>query len=71
MTFTASVAPVAGNGTVIRSVSVDFGDLIVGVGPHKVTTLDELKAQVDKAGKTVALLIERQGRQIYVPVRIS
>jgi PKD repeat protein len=26
MTFTASVAPVAGNGTVIRSVSVDFGD---------------------------------------------
>lgn len=26
MVFTASVAPVAGNGTVIRSVSVDFGD---------------------------------------------
>jgi PKD repeat protein len=26
MTFTASVAPVAGNGTVIRSASVDFGD---------------------------------------------
>jgi adhesin/invasin len=26
MTFTASVAPVAGNGSVIRSVSVDFGD---------------------------------------------
>jgi adhesin/invasin len=26
MTFTASVAPVAANGTVIRSVSVDFGD---------------------------------------------
>ncbi len=50
---------------------VQPGDVIVGVGPHKVNTIDELKSQVDKAGKTVALLIERQGRQIYVPVKIS
>lgn len=50
---------------------VQQGDLIVGVGPNKVNTVDELKAQIDKAGKSVALLIERQGRQIYVPVRIS
>jgi serine protease Do len=50
---------------------VQPGDLIVGVGPNKVNTVDELKAQVDKAGKTVALLIERQGRQIFVPVKIS
>ncbi len=33
--------------------------------------VDELRSHVDKAGKTVALLIERQGRQIYVPVKIS
>ncbi|MEO8751232.1 MAG: Do family serine endopeptidase [Casimicrobiaceae bacterium] len=50
---------------------VQQGDVIVSVGPHKVTTVDELKSQVDKAGKTVALLIERQGRQIYVPVKIG
>ncbi len=50
---------------------VQQGDVIVGVGSTKVTTVDELRAQVDKAGKTVALLIERQGRQIYVPVRIG
>ncbi len=50
---------------------VQPGDLIVGVGSTKVTTVDELKAQVDKAGKTAALLIERDGRQIYVPVKIS
>jgi hypothetical protein len=30
-----------------------------------------LKSLVDKSGKTVALLIERQGRQIYVPVKIG
>jgi serine protease Do len=50
---------------------VQKGDLIVGVGAAKVSTPDELKTQVDKAGKSVALLIERQGRQIFVPVRIS
>ena len=47
------------------------GDLVVGVGATKVTTLDELKKHVDKAGKSIALLIERDGRQIYVPVRLS
>ena len=50
---------------------VQPGDLIVGVGSSKVTTVDELRTQVDKAGKTAALLIEREGRQIYVPVKIS
>ena len=47
------------------------GDVIVGVGSAKVTTVDELRSHVDKAGKTVALLIEREGRQIYVPVKLS
>ena len=50
---------------------VQPGDVIVGVGSNKVNTVDELKTQVDKAGKTAALLIERQGRQIYVPVKIG
>ena len=40
-------------------------------GSTKVTTLDELKSAVDKSGKTVALLIERQGRQIFVPVKVG
>ena len=50
---------------------VQAGDLIVGVGAAKVSTPEELKSLVDKSGKTVALLIERQGRQIYVPVKIG
>jgi len=36
-----------------------------------VTSPEELKSLVDKSGKTVALLIERQGRQIYVPVKVG
>jgi len=50
---------------------VQAGDVIVGVGATRVNSPEELKAQVDKAGKTVALLIDRQGRQMYVPVKIG
>ena len=50
---------------------VQPGDLIVGVGSTKVTSPEELKSLVEKSGKTVALLIERQGRQIFVPVKIG
>ena len=59
------------SGGAAAKAGVQPGDLIVGVGSTKVTTVDELRAQVDKAGKTAALLIEREGRQIYVPVKIS
>ena len=47
------------------------GDVIISVGTTKVTTVEGLKQQVDKAGKNVALLIERNGQQIFVPVRIG
>jgi serine protease Do len=50
---------------------IQQGDVIVGVGAAKISTVDELKKHVDKAGKSIALLIERDGRQIYVPVRLS
>jgi serine protease Do len=50
---------------------IQSGDIIVGVGSQRINTVDELKSAVDKAGKTAALLIERQGRQIFVPVRIG
>src|SRR6266513_416908 len=50
---------------------IQAGDLVVGVGTQKITTVEELKTHVDKAGKSIALLIERDGRQIFVPVRLS
>jgi serine protease Do len=50
---------------------VQAGDVIVGVGSQRVKTLDELRKLVEKSGKTVALLIERDGRQIYVPIRVG
>lgn len=47
------------------------GDVILSVGPHNVTTVEGLKQQVDKAGKNIALLIERNGQKIFVPVTIG
>jgi serine protease Do len=50
---------------------IQTGDVIVGVGTEKIATVAELKKRVDAAGKSIALLIERDGQQIYVPVRLS
>jgi len=47
------------------------GDVIVSVGSAKVTTVEGLKQQVDKSGKNIALLIERNGQKIFVPVRVG
>jgi serine protease Do len=47
------------------------GDVIVSVGANKVTTIEGLRQQVDKAGKNIALLIERNGQKIFVPVRVG
>ncbi len=59
------------SGGAAAKAGVQPGDVIVGVGSAAVSSVDELRSLVDKAGKTVALLIERQGRQIYVPVKLS
>ncbi len=50
---------------------VQPGDVILGVGTAKIKSVEELRQLVEKSGKTVALLVERDGRQIYVPVRIG
>ena len=51
---------------------VQRGDIILGVNNKPVTSIDELKNAARKTkGKIVALLIERDGAQIYVPLRVG
>jgi serine protease Do len=50
---------------------IQAGDVIVSVGSTKVASIEELKRQVDKAGGNVALLIERNGQKLFVPVRVG
>jgi serine protease Do len=50
---------------------VQPGDVIIGVNGSKVASVAELTAATEKAKKTVALLIQRDNAQIYVPIRIG
>jgi serine protease Do len=50
---------------------VQPGDVILGVNGRSVRTLKELQDAAARAGKTVALLIQRDDAQIFVPIRIG
>jgi serine protease Do len=47
------------------------GDVVLGVNGVNVSTLAELKREVAKAGHNVALLIQREDRQTYVPIDLG
>jgi serine protease Do len=50
---------------------VQSGDVLLGVNGTPITTIAELKREVARAGHSVALLIQREEAQIYVPVDMS
>ena len=47
------------------------GDVILGVNGQPVKSLEELKSAVDKAGKQLALLVERGETRTFIPVEIG
>lgn len=47
---------------------LEAGDVVLGVNGARVSTAAELKREVAKAGHNVALLIQREDAQIYIPV---
>jgi serine protease Do len=46
------------------------GDIILGINGKPVHTTQDLVAASKVAGKTIALLIQRQDQQIFVPLRL-
>jgi serine protease Do len=50
---------------------VQPGDIILGVNGKIVKTIDDLTAAAKGSTKTVALLIQRENAQIFVPLRLS
>jgi serine protease Do len=50
---------------------VQPGDVILALNNQPVKTADQLRRLVDGSRGTVALLIQREGNKIYVPVRIG
>jgi serine protease Do len=49
---------------------VQPGDVILGVNGKRVKTVKELQDEAKSSGKNVALLIQREDAQIFVPLRI-
>ena len=47
------------------------GDVIVSANGQPTRTVEELKASVDRAKGKIALLVERQGQRVFVPVEIG
>jgi serine protease Do len=47
------------------------GDVIVAVNNTPVKSVEELKSLVDKAGKTIALLVQRDEARIFIPVTLG
>jgi serine protease Do len=47
------------------------GDVVLGVNGAGVSTVAELKREVARAGRSVALLIQREDAQIYIPVDLG
>ena len=50
---------------------VERGDVILAVNDVPVDSMGEFRAAVEASGKTVALLIQRDQAEIFVPVRID
>jgi serine protease Do len=47
------------------------GDVIVAVNNTPVNSVEQLKSLVDQAGKTVALLVQRNDARIFIPVTLG
>jgi len=47
------------------------GDVILGVNGKAVKSVAELRNATTDGSKTVAILVEREGTQIFVPIRVS
>jgi len=50
---------------------VEPGDVIVAVNGNKVDSVEAMKRVIAHAGKSVALLVQRNGQRLFVPVRIG
>jgi serine protease Do len=50
---------------------VQPGDVLLAINGAPAKNMEQVRAAMAKAGKSVALLIERDGNKIFVPVRLG
>ena len=54
-----------------QAAGLQAGDVVLGVNGSGVSTVAELKREVARAGHSVALLIQREDAQIYIPIDLG
>jgi serine protease Do len=59
------------SGGAAESAGIQAGDVILAVNGQPVTSVQQLKTMVDHAGDSIALLIQRDDAQIFVPVDLG
>ncbi len=50
---------------------VKSGDIVIGANGQKVMTVEDLEAQLEKSKRSIALLVNRSGTTIFIPVKIG
>ena len=50
---------------------VQPGDVVLAINGQPATSVEQMRAVLAKSGKSVALLIERDGQQLFVPVPLA
>src|SRR5471030_922780 len=58
-------------GGAAESAGIQAGDVILAVNGQPITTVEQLKTMVAHAGDSIALLIQRDDAQIFVPVDLG
>jgi len=59
------------SGGAAASAGIQPGDVILAVNGRPVTSIDQLKQMISGAGNSIALLIQRDNAQIFVPVDLG
>jgi serine protease Do len=58
-------------GGAAENAGIQPGDVILAVNGRPVSTADQLKQMIAQAGNSIALLIQRDNAQIFVPVDLG
>jgi serine protease Do len=59
------------SGGAAENAGIQPGDVILAVNGRPVTSVDQLKQMITQAGNSIALLIQRDNSQIFVPVDLG
>ncbi|RLJ67670.1 DegQ family serine endoprotease [Sulfurisoma sediminicola] len=64
------VEDVAGSGASARA-GIEPGDVIIAVNGTPVAAVDQLRAQLERGGKRIALLVQRGDNRLFLPIDLS